>query len=404
MPKSAFSPGGADLVGKNPWQAVTAERLFGVAAGGGTSTGSGSPGTVTTVAPTGVATGSPVNGTGSGSPGTVTTVAPTGVASNGTNKLFLLVIAGQSNAEGRATPTDGVDRATIDVDVANFYQYPGQPGQPGYQTLTSDTTPLIHYTGYTRTNSVLGPGEYQARQILADNPGSVVVAVPTAVGSTTIVTSTAAWAASLTPGAGGSLYENMISQTVTDYGKSQIDFPGRPTQIIITLVLGESDALNGATYSAYYNALTNFVNYTIARLAAAGIPNTSGIKFVFGSMIPLLWDPTSVFADANHIAVNRATVMASVNLPNVYYSKGVPGNSGSPTGAGGDGLHYLPATNTRTQGTRAGLVLSDTVGPTMTGSNAYSNKLGHTLNFALSCDDVHATYEIVPGLDAHALL
>jgi hypothetical protein len=143
MPKSAFSPGGADLVGKNPWQAVTAERMFGTAAGGSAS-GSGSPGTVTLSAPTGVASGAPVSGSGSGSPGTVTVSAPTGVGSDGTNRLFMLVIAGQSNAEGRATAVDGVDRTTIDVDVANFYQYPGQPGQPGYQTVTNDTTPLIH--------------------------------------------------------------------------------------------------------------------------------------------------------------------------------------------------------------------------------------------------------------------
>jgi uncharacterized phiE125 gp8 family phage protein len=399
MPKSAFSPGGADLVGKNPWQAVTAERMFGTAAGGSAS-GSGSPGTVTLSAPTGVASGAPVSGSGSGSPGTVTVSAPTGVGSDGTNRLFMLVIAGQSNAEGRATATDGVDRTTIDVDVANFYQYPGQPGQPGYQTLTNDTTPLIHYSGYTRTNSVLGPGEYQGKQILADNPGSVVIAIPTAVGSTTIVTSTAVWAPSLTPGAGGSLYENMISQIVTDYGKALTDFPGRTIQIIIDLVLGESDATNGVTYSTYYNALANFVNYSIARLAAAGIPNTSGIKFVFGSMIPRLWDPTSPVSDANHATVNRATVMASVNLPNVLYSRGNPGNDGSPTGGGGgDGLHYLPVANTRLQGTRLGLTLSDTVGPTMTGPATFTSQYGQKLQFFLSNNDDHATYEIVAGLD-----
>jgi hypothetical protein len=92
--------------------------------------------------------------------------------------------------------------------------------------------------------------------------------------------------------------------------------------------------------------------------------------------------------------------MVSVDLPNVIYARGSLTNNGSPTGAGGDGLHYLPVANTRTQGTLYGLALSDVVGPTMTGPTTYSNKLGHTLNFPLTCDDVHATYEIVPGLDA----
>jgi hypothetical protein len=392
--KGLFRPIGVGLFRKGPWLAVETEREFGVSSGGSADgTGAGAPGTVSMVAPTGTATNG--SGTGSGAPGTVTLSAPTGSSLT----VFMVILAGQSNMEGRATPANGVDRATIDVDVPNFYQYPGQSGQSDYQILTNDTTPLIHQTGYTRTNSVLGPGEYQARQILADNPGSIVVAVPTAVGSTGLATAGAAWVGSNTPGAGGSLFENMINQAVTDYGKIKLQWPGATIKIVTTWVQGEQDALTSVSYSTYYAALANLISCTISRLVAAGVTEASSLKFLIGSMIPLLWDPTSVGYSAAYAAINRAHVMASLNIPNVLYSRGAADNNGSNTGAGGDGLHYLPADKTRTQGTRLGLTLSDTVGPTMTGAATYTNRLGHTLSLPLSSNDVHATYEIVAGLD-----
>jgi hypothetical protein len=420
MPKAIIGGTGAVLLGKDPMQAIAAEVLFGSASNVAGS-GAGSPGTVTLTAPTGAGSGSSAssgsgspgtvslsaptgaghaNGTGSGSPGTVTMSAPTGVASSGASIVFLDVLAGQSNAEGRATSVNGVDRTTIDVDVTGAYQYPGQSGQPGYQTLTTDITPLIHQSGYTITNNTLGPGEYLMRQQLADNPGSKAVAVPTAVGSTALASGVSPrWAPSLTPGAGGDLFENMIAQTVTDYGKAQTDFPGTVIVPVITFVQGEQDAGNGCSYATYYAALVNFVNYTRTRLGDAGIPNASTIKIVLGSMIPRLWDLTSPFYSAAYAAINRAHVMASLNLTNVLYSRGSADNNGSDTGAGGDGLHYLPAPVTRTQGTRLGLTLSDTVGPTMTGPSTFTSQYGQKLSFALSCNDTHATYEIVAGLD-----
>jgi hypothetical protein len=398
--KGLFRPFGVGLFRKAPWLPIATEREFG-ASTAIPGAGSGAPGAVTLVAPTGVASNG--NGQGSGAPGAVTLNAPTGVGSNGTGQtVFMLVISGQSNAEGRANATNGVDRAGVDSDFANFYQYPSQPGQSDYQILSTDTTPLIHYSGYTRTNSVLGPGEGMAKQMLADNPGAIVVATPTAVGSTGLSGGPggAAWAGSTTPGAGGSLFENMITQIVADYGKIKLQWPGATIKLVNLFVQGEQDAGNARDFTTYYNALVLMINSAITRLVAAGVSEASAMKYVIGSMIPRLWHPTSANLVPNYVPINRAHVMASVNLPNVLYSKGSPDNEGSNTAAGGDGLHYLPVASTRLQGQRAGLTLSDTVGPTMTSPATYTNRIGHTLNFPLACNDDHATFEIVAGLDS----
>lgn len=414
MPRSIFSPGGVDLLGKNPMQTVAAERELGGAASAISLIIQGAVSLSLLSSPTlstngAIVTQSAVSTSVESSPSltqhnalAVQNEVSATFTAVGTPQVFLCPLLGQSNMEGRATAANGVDRTTVDVDVSGVYQYPGQPGQAGYQTLTSDITPLIHYTGYTRTNNVLGPAEYAFRQMKTDNPSAVaIIAVPCAVGSTGLATAGGgtAWAGSMTPGAGGSLFENAVTQTVADYAKATTDFPGVPIELVSFFVQGEQDAGNNVTYATYYAALVNMINCFRGRLVAAGISSASNHKFVIGSMIPMLWDPTSVFADSRYIPVNQAHVMASVNLSNVYYSKGVPGNSGSPTGAGGDGLHYLPVANTRQQGLSLGAVLSDTVGPTVTNPATIPVEWGHKLYLALTCNDYHATYEIVAGLD-----
>jgi hypothetical protein len=305
--------------------------------------------------------------------------------------FIMAIIAGQSNAEGRAIAVNGVDRTSIDVDVPNAFQFVGWSGHPQYKTWQSDITPLIHYTNYTMANSVLGPGEYILRQLIADNPTAIVGAVPVAQGSTSLVSpAPASWASSPTVGGGGNLFENMCIMAQAAYDKAQVQWPGLTVIPRVFWVQGENDAGHSVTRAAYYSAQVQFIADLRTRL-----PWLASAPFVIGSVIPQLWTIGDPHYNAFYGGINAAQVDASLNLSNVYYSKGSDG-----VGSSTDGLHYLPASMVRAQGLRMAATLSDVTGPTITGVTSFTSQNGAQLVFKLTCNDSHATFHINGGADS----
>jgi hypothetical protein len=304
-------------------------------------------------------------------------------------KVIMLLLPGQSNNEGRVAP----DRAVLDVDVTDGYQFEGYSGRTStYQTIQSDITPLWHRQGYTDISAPqdrLGDGEYQIRQLLADNPGAKVVAVPCAQGSTPLVGGGTSWQAG-NPGA--TLFENMISQGTLCYAAIQAMWPGAVIETVLSMVQGEQDAGNGVSYSTYLSAITSFVSFSRSRFATAGIAGASTMKVVLGSMIPQLWKIGSPNYNAAYAAINAAHVAASLTISGVYYADGPSGST--------DGLHYSPASVVRTQGLKNAAVLSDTTGPTVTTASTFTSQTGQKLAFLLTGSDTHQTFHITGGADA----
>jgi hypothetical protein len=311
--------------------------------------------------------------------------------------LILAILAGQSNMVGNT----GADR-TVDVDVPNVFQFVCYAGSPSYQTWQSDITPLMSYdgwVGYTPPPDRLGPGEYIARQLLADNPGSTIGLIPVGKGATDLIGGTthpAAWQSSPTPGSGGFLFENMINQVNLAYTKAQAQWPGLTIVPRVFWVQGENDAGHGVTRAAYYDAFASWVSDLRSRLSwVASAP------IVVGSMIPYLWDKASTGYNPAYAGINAAHVDASLNLPGVYYSRGNDAWDVSRLPTGGiEGLHYSPAVNVRTQGLRMAATLTDVTGPTITGVTGFASQSGQALVFALTCNDSHATYHLNGGADA----
>lgn len=295
--------------------------------------------------------------------------------------VILAILAGQSNMEGQGTDA-------METDVPGVVQFAGSSADTAtYRTLTADITP--EYAPGTIQATRVNPGNYIARQLLLDNPTATVVLVPTFKGSTSLVNGNAEWLSSATPGAGGFLFENMVTQANLAYAAAQSAYPGRPINVQSYWVQGEFDATGGITRTAYLAALTDLITRARARITGAATA-----PLVIGSMLPQLWLLGSANYGAGYAAINAAHVDASRTVAGVRYAIG-PDIRG-----GNDNLHYQPAAVVRALGTAMGAALSDTVGPTVTSGAAFTRTQGQPLAIALTGDDRHQTVEIAGGTDA----
>lgn len=295
--------------------------------------------------------------------------------------VILAVIAGQSNAEGRTSRDPA-----IDGDVPGAWQFIGHPGDPAYRTITPDVTPLRHHDG----GDQLGPGEYVARRLLADNPDARILLVPTARGSTRLVAEPAEWASAAAPGAGGFLFENMVEQANRAHAAAEASWPGSPIRVRLFWVQGEFDATGGVTRAAYLAALTDLIARFRSRVKGA-----AAAPVVIGSMVPDLWRPDSATRIAGYVEINAAHVAASLLIPGVFYAKGPddPGNLN-------DNLHYQPAAAVREQGGRLAAALTATPGPSIAGAEAFGSAEGSRLALVLTGSGDHQTFHLDPGLDS----
>ena len=268
-------------------------------------------------------------------------------------------------------------REAQDVDVGGAVQFVGDPSVAGYRTLSGDITPL--WGPFSNSDSggagFLGPGEYAARRLLADNAGAAVVLVPTFRGSTYLVGGGQEWLSSATPGAGGPLFENMVAQANLAYATCQSAYPGRPIQVRFFWVQGEFDASVGISRTAYLAALQDLIARARARITGA-----AAAPFVIGSMVPERWHPASANRDPAYIQINAAHVDASFGT-GVLYARG-------PDYVGGefDNLHYKPQQRARDLGTALAAALSDAVGPNMTSAAATGTVNGSRLAYPIAAD------------------
>lgn len=294
--------------------------------------------------------------------------------------VVLVPLLGQSNIIG-LNAIDG-----LDADITDVYQYGGQSALTGsYNQLSSDITPLGHpdNTIYNR----VGPGISALAKIKAQHPTAMIVAIPCGVGSIGLVG--AGWQSSPTPGAGGIRFEFAVNQFAAAQAAALAAWPGATIIKRTLFVQGEQDAATSVPYATYYTALANFIADWDSRTGMTGV-------FVIGSMLPQKW----IIGSPNYLAayadINRAHVMASLNIANVLYSRG-PDNR-----AANDNLHYQPAAVARQQGDYLGDTLADTTAPTMTSANSYSNVAGSALAFPLTASDTydHTTFHINGGADA----
>ena len=295
--------------------------------------------------------------------------------------VILVPLLGQSNIVGLST-IDG-----LDADVTDVYQYGGQSALAGsYLQLSSDITPLGHPDAaiYNR----VGPGISILTKIKAQNPSAIVVGIPCGVGGIAMVGG--GWLSSPTPGAGGIRFEFAVDQYIAAKAAALAAWPGASITTVSFFVQGEQDAANGVSQATYYAALANFISDWRSRTS------TAGSKFVIGSMLPQKFIISSPNYLSAYAAINAAHVQASLNISNVYYSRGPDDRTAN------DNLHYQPAAVSRLQGEYMGDTLTDVTGPTITSANTYSNLAGTALSFGLTASDTygHATFHINGGADA----
>jgi hypothetical protein len=97
----------------------------------------------------------------------------------------VIVVAGQSNAVGRTafTTRDSTEMAAL----PNIKQYPDISSDSSYRTLRGSVLPL-YLPENTIASNYHGPAEYIARSVAAQHPHDIIVIIPVAWGSTTLVT------------------------------------------------------------------------------------------------------------------------------------------------------------------------------------------------------------------------
>lgn len=308
------------------------------------------------------------------------TAAATGGTPTPSQSVILVPLLGQSNIVGLGT-IDG-----LDADVTDVYQYGGQSALAGsYLQLSTDITPLGHPDAaiYNR----VGPGISILTKVKAQNPSAIVIGIPCGIGSIGLVAS--GWTSSPTPGGGGIRFEFAVDQYIDAKAAALAAWPSATFSTISFFVQGEQDAATSVAQATYYAALASFVADWRSRTSAAGS------KFVIGSMLPQKFIPGSPNYLATYAAINAAHVQASLDISNVYYSRGPDDRTAN------DNLHYQPAAVSRLQGEYMGDTLTDVTGPTITSVNTYSNLAGSALSFVLTASDTygHATFHLDGGAD-----
>jgi len=312
--------------------------------------------------------------------------------------VIIVPLLGQSNMAGRNAPSDDTDAGATDVYEWNCYA-----GDANYHTLQPVGSILHHINDGITGLDIDGPGIVLLNKIKTDNPSAIVVAVPVAYGSAALAIGTTTWNSSPTPAAGGSHFEEAVTETLAAITAAKAAYPGASITVTSMFVQGEQDAGNAssasmtaaATYTAYYAGLASFVADWRSRVTGTSV--THG-KFVIGSIVPPAWivGHAGGTYSALSAAINKAHVYASLNISNVMYSPGPDMAPGSH-----DGLHYQPASVARAQGLRLGSVLSDVTGPSVTAGTTQGGFVGTTANILLTHDDPvgHATFHFAGGAD-----
>jgi hypothetical protein len=229
----------------------------------------------------------------------------------------IILLAGQSNMEGRGTRDAG-----IDTDVANVEQFGGYATGGLYQIIGSDITPLQHPGPNVNINNYVGIGEYVGRTYLANNPGRKVLLVPVSFGGTSLVGGSPTWNSG-TPG--GTRYEFAISQANLAIAAAQaID----PSSAIVgtTWIQGETDGDNAVATATYLTAFNALIAGFRARITGA-----TNMWFVVGSMVP-----EAITNSANYRLIDNAHLQATLVNTNIAFERG-------PRGFTADNLHYNAA-------------------------------------------------------------
>lgn len=233
----------------------------------------------------------------------------------------IIILAGQSNMEGRGTRD-----TTLDVDSVQVDQYGGYvTDSASYQTIVQgDISPLRHPGPTVNTNNYVGIGEYIARTYAANNlaGGRKVLVVPVAYGGTSMVGGTPTW----NPGSpGGTRYEFAISQANLAIAAAQAADPSSAL-VAIFWHQGETDGDNTVTTAAYLSALNSLIAGFRARITGAAT-----VPFVMGSMVP-----EATRTHAGYPAIHVAHLQGTLANTNVAFETG-------PSGYTGDNLHFNAA-------------------------------------------------------------
>jgi hypothetical protein len=187
--------------------------------------------------------------------------------------MDIIMVAGQSKECGR-----GQSDTLIDLPHPRIFQFGGLSSQASrYQTIFSGQEPLHWPEGLNNGGGTLltSPANAFARAYVNMIPSNrLVLLVPCAWGSTTLVAGTARW------GVGGDLRENMISQGNLALAAAQAIYPNSRI-VIIDWDQAEGDVANGVGKAAYKAAAKAFIADCRTRLNGA-----ANALFLINGMIP----------------------------------------------------------------------------------------------------------------------
>lgn len=229
----------------------------------------------------------------------------------------IIILAGQSNMEGRGTRDAG-----IDTDAANVEQFGGYASGGLYQTIGSDITPLQHPGPNVNINNYVGIGEYIGRTYAANNPGRKVLLVPVSFGGTSLVGGSPTWNSG---SPGGTRYEFAISQANLAVTAAVAAAAGSAV-VGVAWIQGETDGDNAVSTSAYLTALNSVIAGFRARITGA-----SSSWFLMGSMVP-----EAITANANYRLIDSAHLQAVLVNTKTIFERGLRGYTA-------DNLHFNAA-------------------------------------------------------------
>jgi Carbohydrate esterase, sialic acid-specific acetylesterase/Immunoglobulin I-set domain len=174
---------------------------------------------------------------------------------------FKIVLAvGQSNAQGQLNTAD----SAIDVVDPSIYQWVCLATDAHYQQIIQGQDPLkwVDLTGVAGTTS---PATWFARAY-SKAISSPVLIVPAAQGGTSM--HGGRWRPSMTPGGGGDLFENSITQANACIVAAKAMYPGSTFEGVYWCQ-GEADGDAGVTQEIYSSDLTLLINAYRSRITGA---------------------------------------------------------------------------------------------------------------------------------------
>lgn len=260
---------------------------------------------------------------------------------NGGSDLVLIV--GQSNAQGAGVPFD----AALDAGVEGLDQFAGSGAVK--DTILPAVESLYHYTKWVVAGGGaprVGPGMEFGRQLWLNQPANRrVLLVPAAQGSTSITgDSNYSWDPDNTTAA-----TNLFDYACDQLSKALATHP-RNRVVAILWHQGESDATAGATETWYRDKLIQIIE---------------GFREIAGENTPVLigsMTPEVIESAENRRVIDRAHKAIPEHVPYTAY---VPG----PSGMNQDGGIHYNADGARELGYRFFTTLPAAQGNTIPGGN-----------------------------------